>query len=165
VFLSNNTGLVSNIRFGNRSLHQYRYCYLPTALFAKKNNSNLWDSIIHRFVLNHHNLEPLGLAKNMASTVAKLLIPKYADWKKNRKLDWTMLFQMRCFGTAVLKPLNVTGYGNWPFNKITFFASEAPGFKETFRLIPLLYPLPSCETLPLTWFLEDQLIFFIDKFP
>ena len=40
---------------------------------------------------------------------------------------------------------------NWPFNKINFFASEAPGFKETFRLIPILYPLPSCETVPLKW--------------
>jgi len=38
---------------------------------------------------------------------------------------------------------------NWPFNKLTFFASEAPEFKETFRLISLLYPLPSRETVPL----------------
>ena len=28
-------------------------------------------------------------------------------------------------------------------------ASDAFGFKETFRLIPLLYLLPSCETVPL----------------
>ena len=36
-----------------------------------------------------------------------------------------------------------------PFNKMTCFALEVIGFKETFRLIPLLYPLPSRWTGPL----------------
>ena len=47
----------------------------------------------------------------------------------------------------MLNPLNET-MANWPFNKITFF-SEVIGFKETFRLKPLFYPLPSHETVVL----------------
>ena len=78
----------------------------------------------------------------MASTVAKPLIPNNADWKHTAMLEWTMLFQMRSFGTA-LKPLIV-------------FASEAPGFKVTFWLIPLLYPLPSRETVPLNFILSNK---------
>jgi len=34
-------------------------------------------------------------------------------------------------------------------NPIIIFALEAIGFKETFLFTPLLYPLPSCETVPL----------------
>jgi len=48
------------------------------AFFAKHNNSNLWDSIIHGFFL--HNLEPLCLAKITESTEVNFLIPNSADW-------------------------------------------------------------------------------------
>ena len=84
------------------------WCVLRRIVTFKHYNSNLRDSIIRRFFLNHHNLEPLCFAKITASTVAKLLIPNYADWKNTAIWNESMLFQMRCFGTA-LNPLNVTG--------------------------------------------------------
>ena len=38
---------------------------------------------------------------------------------------------------------------NWPFNKITFFSSEAIAFFKSFLNMYRNMPLPSCETVPL----------------
>ena len=69
-------------------------CKTEQFQFAVLNNS--------RIFLNHHHVEPIGLAKNTASTVAKLLIPNYANWKN------IAIWTEPSFGTA-LQPLNVTG--------------------------------------------------------
>ena len=117
---------------------------VPTALFAKQNISNLRDSIICGFFLNHHNLESLCLAKKYGkycnkTSNSKLLSPeKHRYHVVSNEMFWYSAQTLKC---------------NWltdPLTKYLFFASEAPGFnfKETFRLMPLLYPLPYRQTVP-----------------
>ena len=74
------------------------------------------DSIIRRFFLNHHNLEPLCSAKNTASTVAKLQI-SLTGKTQQFGMNPFVSNEKFCYSTQTFE----CNWLTWHFNKTNFF--------------------------------------------